>query len=308
VPQRTSFLSWPLIITVLSWGFNFVALKLLYREMSPAAVGLVRFVLMYACVLAVCWVLKEPLKFPAGKRTPILIQGALSMGIYIVLFLEGMARTGAAEGAIILASAPIFTGLIAVAAKQEPFRMGVLLGGLLALCGVATVVLGGAAATNAVELQSKILGDVLILISALVWAGQAVLSKPIVSRVSPRQLLALGMPAALVILLPYGFTATMAVQWSSLSVHTWMYIAHVTLLAGAVGFAGFFAGVRKIGASSAMLYQFFVPPLAALTEWLFLGKALHPIQFVGLALVLAGVTVASRSRHIPLPALAEKTS
>lgn len=288
----------PLVLTVLSWGFNFIAMKLLYREIPPAAVGLVRYLLMWACVAGVCTVLGESLRYPPGKTRPILIQGFVSMGLYMVLFFEGINLTSAAEGAIILATAPVLTAIFAIVLKQETLRWGALVGAVVALAGVSMVVLGGAVATPPKELQQKLLGDGLILLSACVWAANAVMSRPLMAEISPWRLLALGMPAAALILVPYGAGATLAVDFRVLTPEAWGYIAHVTLLAGLVGFAGFYSGIKKLGASRTLLYQFFVPPMAAFFEWWLTGKSLKPIQFVGLAVVILGVWLASRARAV----------
>lgn len=44
-----------MLMTVVCWGFNFVALKLLFAEgLTPAATSLVRFLLMWGVLAAIC--------------------------------------------------------------------------------------------------------------------------------------------------------------------------------------------------------------------------------------------------------------
>jgi drug/metabolite transporter (DMT)-like permease len=286
-------LNLPLVVTVLSWGFNFVALKLLYDEMSPAAVAVVRFVMMYGLLLLVCRLRRESLRFPLRDAPAILTLGFVSMGVYMILFLEGMQTSAPAEGAIILASAPVFTGILAVFAGQERFSGRALLGGLIAFAGVVTVILAGQAQTQE---PGGMLGNAMIFVSAAVWAGSVVMMRPLLVRYSPTQLLTMSMPGALLVLLPYGLIPAITVDWSGISLVGWSLLVHVSALSGVIAFIGFYAGVRQIGGGGAMLYQFFVPPTAAMFGWLVMGKSLYPMQGAGLVVVVLGVYLSSRYR------------
>lgn len=273
------------------WGFNFPAVKVLYQQMTPAAVTLVRFVPMYLLLLLVCKWRGEGLRY--GKDSwPVLWQGFVSLGVYLVLFMEGMKRTSAAEGAIILAAAPVLVAVFSVMAKYEKFTPGAILGCAIAFCGTAIVIgTGGKGSHGSLE------GNLMVFSSAVVWAYGAVLSKPLVSKYSPIQSLTLSMPAALVVLLPYGLIPMLEAPWTSLTPTSWWMLVHVTFGAGFIGFLGFYEGVKAKGPAAAMMYQFFVPILAAGFGYLLLREKLHVWQAVGLGVVIVGVLVASRARY-----------
>ncbi|MCW5942289.1 MAG: DMT family transporter [Fimbriimonadaceae bacterium] len=277
-----------LLVTMVAWGFNFVALKFIYHEVNPPALGLVRFGAMALVLVLLCRVQGEEVRYPKHNGGRILVQGFLSMGVYMVLFLEGMKRIGAAEGAIILATTPILTAFVAASVKQERLVFGTLLGSFVAMSGVFLVV-GVGAATGHMDW----LGVGLLFASAIVWAVATVISKPLVSRVSPLKMLTLSMPGALVVLVPYGLADAIQTPWTDLTTQTWLMIAHVTALAGVVGFMGFYRGVQQVGASAAMMYQYLVPILAALFSWWALGSGLRPLQWAGVIVVLGGVGYAS---------------
>jgi drug/metabolite transporter (DMT)-like permease len=290
---RSFGLNLPLIVTVLSWGFNFVALKLLYVEMSPPAVAFVRFGLMYGMLVVVCVWRRESLRFARTDSFRILLLGFVSMGVYMILFLEGMRGSAPAEGAIILATSPIFTTILAVLAGQERFSPLALVGALVAFAGVVIVIVAGQEQTGD---PGRLLGNLLILVSSVVWAFSVVMMRPLLGRYSPTQLLTMSMPGALVALIPYGLVATLAVDWGGFSPTIWLLLVHVSLLSGVIAFIGFYAGVRQIGGAGAMMYQFFVPPCAAFFGWLAMGKTLVPLQGVGLVVVIVGVVFASWNR------------
>ncbi len=284
-------LNLPLAITVISWAFNFVALKILYTEVSPPAVALMRFALMYAVLLSMCRIQGLPIKFERRDAFSIILLGFVSMGIYMILFLEGMHIASANEGAIILATSPILTGLMAVAFKQERFSWGALAGAVIGFAGVVLVVMEGAKAA-----QNRVTGDLMIFGGAILWAYSAVLMKTMLGRYHPVQLLTLAMPGALIALLPYGLLPLIHTHWNHIGVVSWLLIFHLAAISGAFGFAGFYAGVRKVGAGAAMLYQYFIPPLTVLFAWWLLGSPIAVNQLIGLAIVFVGVAISMHFR------------
>lgn len=209
----------------------------------------------------------------------------------MILFLEGMHGSSASEGAIIVSTAPMFTIAFSVLAKHEPFKLTTFLGAGLAYLGVALVMLGGAhKGTGAVT------ANALILISAVIWAWAAVISKPLIHEVSATRFLTLSMPGGLAALIPYGLVPSLNVKWSALTPLTWLMMFHVVVLSGAIAFTCFYVGVQKIGPAGAVLYQFCVPPLTVLFAYLTLHQPMTALQILGFLVVLVGVIWASRSR------------
>lgn len=205
-------------------------------------------------------------------------------------FMEGMKRSGAAEASIILSTSPIFTKLFASLARQSRITFAGIVGGIVAFGGVALVVAFGEHSGN-----NTLFGNLLILISSMLWAVCAVMTRSLVVDRSPLAVLTMSMPGALIVLIPYGLMDTLHTPWNDFTAVTWGSLLFNAVMAGAVGFLGFFAGVKKIGAGGAMMYQFFVPPITAFFAWIILHDPLSPMQFVGILVVLAGVYWASTS-------------
>lgn len=274
------------------WGFNFVALKLLYREMTPEAVAFVRGILMYAALLGLCWAMRVPIAVPRSIRKRVYGLGFLAMGFYLVLFLKGMQGSSAAEGAIIIATGPVLTLVFATIAGQERFNPKTLVGLLVALSGVALVVSFGD-----LSAPGKIEANLLILLSAAVWAASAVYSKPLMQMGNPLTITTASMPAAFLALVPYGLKATLEVDWAGLTPWGWFFLVYVSVAAGSIGFALFYLGVRQVGAAGAMTYQYLVPVIATLSAWLVFGRVPHAMQFAGFGVVVLGVVLAVRAQN-----------
>ncbi len=280
---------------MLVWGFNFVAVKLLLLEMSASAATLIRWGIMSICLVGVCLATKTSLRYPPGLFWRINLQGFVAMGLYMVCFVGGMATSTAAEGAIILGCSPVLTLLLAAIAGQEPFKWTTLRPTLVAFVGVALVV--SFSPSTGTGTHSSLFGHVLLLVSAVLWALSAVLSRPLVHKVEPLRMLVLSMPGGLVALLPFGWHDVSRFDWAHFSPLGWAMLFYMAVVAGAVGFVLFYLGVKQVGAPGAMLYQYLVSPIATLSSIVVLHVGLHPIQLVGLVVVLTGVTLANIARQ-----------
>jgi len=288
---------------VLCWGFNFVAVKVLQPMMSVEAIALLRFLVMASLLVPICWARKEPLRWERRDMWHILGVGFASMGVYMILFLEGLERTSAAEGAIVLATAPIMTYLLSCALGQEVFRLPALAGALVAFVGVTIVILGGAAAGH-----GSLLGNLIVLASSVMWSVATVMMRPLLARYKPVPLFTMSLLGGFPVMLVYGLPAVLRTDFSGVTQLGWVMFSQISVLSGVVAFVCFYEGLRQIGAAGATLYQFFVPPTAALAAWLVMGKALAPVQFIGLVVVLAGVIYSTRARAVAARRLAAEGS
>lgn len=285
-----------LLITVVSWGLNFVALKEAYREIPPPAVALLRYLVMGGALVLLCLWRRESLRLPREDAWRFLLVGFLSMGVYMVLFLEGMSGSGATEGAILLQLSPIFTAILAGAIGQERFIGKTLVGALAAFLGAGLIVAGGTAAggENSISYNFAVIG------AAAVWACSVVLMRPLLMRHSPLRVLTLTMPGGLPVMVAFGISPMLAENWGAVHAYSWLMFLHIALISGVLAFLCFYEGVRRVGATGATLYQYFVPAVAMFfAAWI---RHVPPtaIQVAGFVVVLGGVIFAMRVRDVGL--------
>lgn len=283
--------SWPLAVAILCWALNFIALKHLYNAhlLSASQLAWFRYLVMYGGLVVLCVANKESLRLPKQDAGKLLWFGFLTMGLYMLLFLEGMRYAGPAEGAITLNTSPIMTLFITAALGQERLKLGSVFGAVLALSGVALVAvpkLGGA----------HFVGYVLLVVSALVWAYAIAIMRPLLNRYSPLRLMTLSMSGGLPVMLGYWLIRDGGALPTNMNTIGWIAFGHVALLSGILAFLLYYRGVHDVGAAGAALYMYFTPPLTALLEWLITGHVLAPIQFAGLVVVIVGVALAQHYR------------
>ena len=205
----------------------------------------------------------------------------------MVLFVEGMARVGAAQGAILLATAPIWISLFAILAKQEVLRWQLGAGLLVAYAGVATVVSTGSKSGDA-----PIAGIALVLASAVVWSISVVMMKPLLNGRPALGVFSATFPGGAIVLVPYGLKDLVTMDYSTVSWVGWASMAYLTLMAGVGAFAAYYIAVRDIGPARTGMAQYFIPVVAAFGAWILRGETILLLQWIGIAVVIGGVALA----------------
>lgn len=276
-----------LSLTVVLWAVNFIALKLIYKTVEPPGLALLRLLAVSVFFLVLAKLRKEELSYPPGLAPRILFQGFLAFGLYMVLFLEGLNKTSPAVTAILMAAAPIVTALISVVLKTEKFRLGLFVGAVCAFIGVGMTMMSSAAKGN-------VLGEVLVLTSAFVWAISVNVLRPVLTEISPFRAMTLSLPGAYLALVPYGIVKLIQTPWHAQTPAWWLMFGHVSLLSSGVAFVTYYAGIQLLGTGRAVMYHFFVPPLTVLLGFAVLRTPMVPMQWVGMAVIIGGVAYALR--------------
>lgn len=287
-------MSWPrwlpnpwLTIVALTWGINFSIIKLAYRDFSPEAVALLRFVAMLPLLWLIALAARQLKKVEKGDWPRLLWLGFLASGVYMILFLEGMERASPAQGAIAIATAPIFMALFSILRGQDSFRWSLVWGSALAFGGVVLASPWQKTATGSP------MGTVLVVIAAVVWAWSAVGMKTIMEKYPALSAITLSLPGAGLALVPYGLGDVTRLDWPAVTGVGWFAMIYFTVIAGALGFTLYYKGLSEVGPARTGLVQYVIPPIAAIGAYFILRDPMIWRQWAGLALALSGVLVGS---------------
>lgn len=278
-----------LAFVVIAWGLNFVVIKVALEEISVNTLMVLRYLGM-APVLYLYARFSRQTYWPAKRDWPkFLLAGGLGSGIYMILFLEGMARIGAAQGAVCLATAPLWVSVFAAILGQEPARWTLFFGGGLAYAGVSGVILLGSGPAHWTPL-----GLALTLASAVVWAISVVMMKPLLSGRPSVGVFLATYPGAAIALIPYGLGDVLHTNYSAVSAITWWSLIYLVFVAGVAAFTAYYYGVREVGPARTSMTAYFVPIAAALAAWIMLGERFSLGQSISVLLVLVGVGIATQ--------------
>lgn len=270
------------------WGANFVLAGPVLVDLPPLWAATLRFVLGSALMLAIAWYQGEDLRGLARRHAGVYLLLAL-VGIvsFNFLFFRAMQTTSADNGALIMATNPLLTTLLAAAVLGERASKRHLAALPLALAGVAVVIAHGDPA-RLTRLQVA-QGDLLMLTANLTWALFNVFTRRFMPKGSAVGNTALMMTAGAGILLVMAWTS--GVPFAVPGVHAALALTVMTVGGTVLAYLFWSIGIQRLGAGRASLFLNLVPVFAMLVGGAF-GDPPTAAQIVGGLIVLAGVTLA----------------
>ncbi len=294
--------TWVLLATVpLTWGFNFISLKVLKEDFGVAGplagvYGLLsaRYALMVVALMLTLWIVERDLTIRREHWRYLLGFAFVVVVIYQGTFTAGVFYTLAAEGALLISTAPIWAALINHVLGWERLTRRQTVGTAIGFIGIAAVVFGGLGARTVPEHHH--FGIAIMVLAGILWASYAVFSKPLLRHYSPLKVTAWIHTLGAVVLIPLGAPAALQVDWANMSLITWGCLLHFSLLAGVYAFFVWYKGVQVIGSSRTVLFQYCVPVVATVLAYLLLQEVPTWLQVIGIGVTLFGVNLAVRRR------------
>ena len=279
-------LEWALlgVLSVL-WGGSFFFNHVAVAEVPPLTLVLLRVSLAAPILLCAAKLLRLPL--PAGRRTwtGFLAMGLLNNALPFALIVWGQTRIASGLAAILNATTPLATVVVAhLFTADEKMRANRLAGVLAGFAGVAVLIgpglLRGVGGDVAAELAC--------LAAAFSYACAGVFGRrfrhlPPISAASGQVTASavLLLPPALVVDRPWLLHLPGAAAMGA--------VAGLAVLCTALAYAIYFRILATAGATNLLLVTFLIPVSAIALGWLVLGEHLAAYQFLGLALVGAGL-------------------
>ena len=287
--QKSDFFA---IVAALLWGVNYVAVKSVLGTMPEHGFLLVRFTATVVLLLLFLRFTGEG--FHVGRRDipAIVILGVLGVGVYQILWTIGLRLTTASNAALIVSTSPLFTQLYLQLAGKERIGGRRWAGTFLAFGGVVLVV-GGSPGADFDAGSRFFTGNLVVLLSALLFAFYTVSAKPLLRTYSPAKLNALAMTAGLPVFIAF-FAARGPFDITALSGMNLVKMLYIVVLGTVVAFISWYAGIRRLGPVQVILFHYIVPVTSMILGFFFLGESMNPAQALGGMLALGGI-ISARS-------------
>ncbi len=283
VPTRTLA---ALGIIVLFWGANYSVVKFALAELAPLVFTTLRFVLASVVLWGAVTVTGTSIRIPRRQWGSVVALALVGTTANQTLFVFGIHRTLAGNAALILATAPVFTAVLAAAFRQERSSRRTWTGVVFSVAGAGLIVLGS---TRGVGLSAgTVSGDLLLLAGAVVWSTYTVGAASLARRHGAIPLTALAMWIGTAGLLVVAAPALWVQDWSSVRAATWGAVLYSGTCAIAAAYFLWAYCLRQIGSTRTVIYSNVTPLVALALAWVTLGEVPAPLQLVGGACILAG--------------------
>lgn len=303
------FLNKPLIAPLLLiapfffWGTAMVAMKGVIPNTTPLFMAGVRLVPAGFLVLGAGALMGRPQ--PRGLTAWLwivlfaLVDGTLFQGF----LAEGLVRTGAGLGSVMIDSQPLAVALMALWLFGERIGLWGWLGLLLGVIGISLLglpeawllgVLRQRSLPDGLQLGADLVHDLfqngqwLMLLAALSMAVGTVLMRYVSRHADP--ITATGWHMILGGLPLFALSSQFEVdQWVQLDLSSWAAIGYATVFGSAIAYGLFFYFAASGSLTSLSSLTFLTPIFALLFGNLFLSEMLSPLQWFGVSLTLVSI-------------------
>ena len=271
--------------TVFFWASAYAGIRDALQAFGPGEVALAR--LIVAAVVLALYAVATRMRMPEARDLPvILFAGLLAFAVYHVALNYGEITVSAGAAGVLIATAPVYTALLAAAFLGERLRP-------LGWAGMA-VSFTGAALISVDEGGGFTLdpGAFLILLSAVCVSVYFVFQKPYLAKYGALAFTTYAIWAGTVFVLPY--LPGLFSQSLAASAGTTLVLVYLGLFPTALGYVTYAYAMSRMDASVAVSFLYLIPVLAYLIGWAWLGETPTPLSVIGGLLALAGVVLVNR--------------
>jgi len=288
--NRTTLAVWAAAITGVQVGAAITATRYVAADISPASLAFLRYAIGVACLVPAV-ALAGRIRFARADIVPIAALGIGQFGVLIALLNYGLRTVPAARGALIFASFPLLTLVVAALLGHERVTIRKIGGILATLLGVflalSDKVLNGASDHG----WGALTGELAILASAATGAICSVLYRPYLARYPTLPVSAFAMMAAAAALLIPAALDDLFVAPGALSRGAWAAILFIGLSSGG-GYVLWLWALKNIAATRVTVFLSLSPVTAAALGVVVLGEAVTVGMMAGVVCVAVGLWLA----------------
>jgi drug/metabolite transporter (DMT)-like permease len=276
------------LVAAVLFGASVVAVRVAVRDIPPTTLAVFRFG-QGAVVLLGATALIRPglLRLNRSSIRAAVLLGAIFFSLFPLSFNAGLQFTQASRGALMLATMPIWSMMLARWIIGEQLVARQMLGIGLSLCGVLIVVV-----ERGLILEGDgraMLGDGLVLLTAFWGALYGVLAKRALGREHALTLVSYAMLIGTILLVPIALGEGLVGELGQLDASLIRIVLFLGIPGGAIAFGLWTASLARLSPTQVAVYINLNPIVAATLGVLLLSERATPVFLLSFAAVIAGV-------------------
>ena len=288
-------------VAAVLFGSSVVAVRVAVQEVPPLSLAVLRFgqgglLLVFVLLLVGT---RDLLRVRWRDLPLLLLLGAVLFAVFPVSFNASLRLIEASRGALILATIPLWSALLARITRSERLAPRQLVGVLISLGGV-----GLALAERGLGRQGGLgglTGDALMLVTALCGATYAVLAQRAFARYGALTVTAYAMVLGTLLLLPAALGEGLVEVLPKLDQQTVALLVFLGVFGGAFGFYLWTFALTRLTPTQVAVYINLNPLVAMVLAAALLGERLTIVFAAGFGAVLLGVLLVNWPKRTEVP-------
>lgn len=280
--------TWAMLVTLaLLWGCTFFFNSLALVDIPPTTLIALRVAGAALIFWPLLWARGLNLHCDRATLAGLFIMGAINNALPFMLIAWGQTHIAGGLAAVLVATTPLFTVLVAhLMTEDERITPARLVGLTAGIIGVV-VLIGPQALTT---LGDDLAAQMAVLLAAISYAWSGVYARRFMGKGMPLMAIATGqISLAAVIMVPLALYIDMPWLLAMPGPAAWGGVAGLVLTSTVIAYMLYFRILSTAGATNLLLVNFLVPVSAILLGVAVLGEVLEPKHFAGMALIALGL-------------------
>ena len=276
-----------LIVLSILWGGSFFFVGVAVKALPPFTIVVMRVALAAAALWAALGAMR--IAMPADRRTwaAFLGMGLLNNVVPFCLIVWGQTHIASGLAAILNATTPLFTVIVAHVLTTDEKMTGPRLAGVATGFAGIVILVGGTALR---EIGIDVIAQLACLAAAVSYAFAGVFGRRFKAMgVHPMATATGQVTASALVLLPAMLLVDRPWTLPMPGAATIAALLGLALLSTAIAYVLYFRILATAGATNLLLVTFLIPVSAILLGAVVLGETLEPSHFAGMALIAAGL-------------------
>ena len=282
---------------ILVWGISFLNTRVLLDEgLTPTQIFVIRFAIAYLSLLVVC---RFKVRY-TGWRDELLfvVCGVAGGSAYFIAENTALELTLISDVAVLVSIAPLTTALMgAIFYRDERITLLTCVGMIIAFIGSVMLAL-----KDGLVWGDSVLGDLLAMLAALVWAFYSMalkrLNRTYTTLFITRKLFFYGVLSALPLLT---LQDNAQFSWETFSkTAVWGNLLYLGLVCSMAAYFIWGITVKRIGAVRASNYFYLSPIISMIAAAIWFGERTTIVAYIGCVLILTGVIMAEKFKRKPV--------
>ena len=276
-----------LVILSVLWGGSFFFVGIAVKDLPPFTIVVARVAIAALALHGLLWLLGHKLPRDARAWVAFFGMGLLNNVVPFTLIVWGQTHIASGLAAILNATTPLFTLIVAhLATRDERMSGGSVAGVVVGFAGVGIMV-GGTALRS---LGTDVIAQFAILAAALSYAFAAVFGRRFATMgIAPVATATGQLTASAVLLLPLMVLVDHPWTLPMPSYSTIAALAGLALVSTSIAYILYFRILQTAGATNLLLVTFLIPVSAILLGTFVLGETLQLKHLMGMALIGVGL-------------------
>jgi len=271
-----------IVVTLIFWASAFAGIKVGLKAYSPGDLVLLRFLTASLVLLIYAFITRMSL--PEKRDIPMLLfLGFIGITVYHLALTYGELKVTAGSASLLIASAPVFTAVLAKFILKEEISVWGWVGVFLSFFGIGLVV-RGEGSTVSIEPAAF-----LIILSAVSTSFFFVLQKPYLKKYSPLKFTAYAIWGGTLFQLV--FLGGLFENIKEAPVESTLAIVYMGVFPAALAYVSWAYVLSRIPASVAGSYLYLSPVMAIFIAWIWLREVPTFLSLIGGCLALTGVII-----------------